>query len=377
MEHILNAGTGAGLLVFLVFLFKKNKQLEDFYFLGWIVALVLQLVFYQITLYHFPLRGFFAIVGFAIPLLSSPLLFFYIRTLVGLRTSLLFRLLHFSPFLVYILLLLYIQYQLQGDIITLSAHLVAPKYHAVFNNYHAVPMAISPILYGIWNLRIVQQYQNRISTYFSYDEKIQLKWVQYVVALFTALVIFGFILVFGAIHFNAFSLVNAFSIMGILLSLLLVVFGFYGFHQPHIFEHTKRQPENLYWKVTKRASTYSKSGLTPEKIAVSAQRIEDVLVQQKVFLEEDLTLSSLAKQCDLSPTQLSQVINQHFKLSFYDLINTYRIEEAKKRLSSKDYDHLSLLGIAFECGFKSKSSFNRYFKKYTGSTPSAFKKTSE
>jgi len=94
----------------------------------------------------------------------------------------------------------------------------------------------------------------------------------------------------------------------------------------------------------------------------------------KPFLNEDLSLPLLAEQCELSQTQLSQIINQHFQVNFYDFVNSYRIEKAKGMLCSSEFEHLSILGIAFECGFKSKSSFNRYFKKHTGVSPSKFKK---
>ena len=95
---------------------------------------------------------------------------------------------------------------------------------------------------------------------------------------------------------------------------------------------------------------------------------------EKPFLDENLSLYLLAKQSEITQPHLSQIINQHFKMNFYDFINRYRVEEAKQKLTSSNFDHLSVLGIAFDCGFKSKSSFNRYFKKYTGVSPSTFKK---
>ena len=93
----------------------------------------------------------------------------------------------------------------------------------------------------------------------------------------------------------------------------------------------------------------------------------------KPFLNENLSLSLLAEKSEILQSHISQVINQHFQMHFYDFINRYRVEEAKEKLSSSDFDHLSVLGIAFDCGFKSKSSFNRYFKKHTGVSPTEFK----
>jgi len=71
---------------------------------------------------------------------------------------------------------------------------------------------------------------------------------------------------------------------------------------------------------------------------------------------------------------LSQIINENFNRNFYDLINEYRVKEVKKCLSNQKYNNFTLLGIAYECGFNSKASFNGVFKKFTGLTPSEFKK---
>jgi len=73
---------------------------------------------------------------------------------------------------------------------------------------------------------------------------------------------------------------------------------------------------------------------------------------------------------------LSQVINEQFNLNFFDFVNRYRVEVFKEKIKDTVFRNYSLLGIAFECGFNSKSAFNRIFKQATGLTPSQFKKAS-
>jgi len=95
---------------------------------------------------------------------------------------------------------------------------------------------------------------------------------------------------------------------------------------------------------------------------------------EKIYLESELSLKMMADRLDLSCGYLSQIINQYEEKNFFDFVNAYRVEEVKRKIQNVEHDHLSLLGIAYESGFKSKSTFNLAFKKLTGLTPSAFKK---
>lgn len=94
--------------------------------------------------------------------------------------------------------------------------------------------------------------------------------------------------------------------------------------------------------------------------------------QEKPYLESELTLSDLARQLHITSSLLSQIINVGFNKNFNDFVNAYRIEAFKIRLQKSDYQHLTLLGIALECGFNSKATFNRAFKKHTGQSPSEY-----
>lgn len=83
----------------------------------------------------------------------------------------------------------------------------------------------------------------------------------------------------------------------------------------------------------------------------------------------------MALKIDISTNHLSQIINQNLDMNFYDFVNSYRIKEAKERIIDTKFDNLSFLGIGLEVGFNSKTSFNKYFKKFTGTTPSLYKKS--
>jgi len=98
-----------------------------------------------------------------------------------------------------------------------------------------------------------------------------------------------------------------------------------------------------------------------------------LLVVEKVYLDEDVSLQSLATKLSISTRNLSQVINEQLNMNFCDLINVYRIEEAKRIFSGPKQNNYSIMEIAFQVGFNSKASFYRAFKKHTGMTPSQYK----
>lgn len=94
---------------------------------------------------------------------------------------------------------------------------------------------------------------------------------------------------------------------------------------------------------------------------------------EKPYLDPELTLTQLAERINISPHHLSQIINEQFQLNFFEYINQFRVEEVKSRICNPKYESYSLLGIAMDSGFNSKSAFNRVFKKLTHQTPSQFK----
>jgi YesN/AraC family two-component response regulator len=97
---------------------------------------------------------------------------------------------------------------------------------------------------------------------------------------------------------------------------------------------------------------------------------------EKPFTYSSLKLNQLAKMIGTTPNYLSQVINEERDQNFYNFVNGYRIEEAKRMIQDPANEQVTLLSIAYDVGFNSKSAFNTAFKKYTGTTPSQFRKNS-
>ncbi|GFD72735.1 hypothetical protein KUL113_21550 [Tenacibaculum sp. KUL113] len=119
---------------------------------------------------------------------------------------------------------------------------------------------------------------------------------------------------------------------------------------------------------------YKNSSLSKEDRSSYKQKILKEIEEEKIYLNHNLTQASFAKKLSLSSHHLSEVFSFEFDKNFYQLINSYRIKEAKKMLQlSTSKDH-KILAVAYDSGFKSKTTFNRVFKEQTGYTPSEYRK---
>ncbi|MFK7932439.1 MAG: helix-turn-helix domain-containing protein [Saprospiraceae bacterium] len=185
-----------------------------------------------------------------------------------------------------------------------------------------------------------------------------------------------------------------------LKKLILVLFGIWiSFAIPTIYEQVTAQPsiEIFYpmWIATSvliywigYSAIFKKevfnielfTQVTPvkklsEKTAPYYDQLLLLMQTEQPWLQSDLNLKTLADKLQISSGYLSQIINQYEQKNFFDFVNGYRVEEVKKLLQNEKMAHLSLLGIAYEAGFKSKSTFNLAFKKLAGITPSAYRKS--
>jgi len=95
--------------------------------------------------------------------------------------------------------------------------------------------------------------------------------------------------------------------------------------------------------------------------------------EEKLYQETQLSLQELADKIEFPSYQVSQAINEGLKQNFYDLVNSYRVEEAKRLLLDEKNKNFTILSVGFEAGFNSKTTFNTVFKKFTGQTPTEYK----
>ncbi|MDY0160104.1 MAG: AraC family transcriptional regulator [Bacteroidales bacterium] len=106
---------------------------------------------------------------------------------------------------------------------------------------------------------------------------------------------------------------------------------------------------------------------------ILSEKVKNLMEKEQLYLKNDLSLDDLADAAGVNSYELSHFLNHQIDSSFYRLVNTYRVGEVKKMLNNYNNNKYTLLAIAFECGFNSKSSFNRIFKEFTGFTPKEYK----
>lgn len=169
--------------------------------------------------------------------------------------------------------------------------------------------------------------------------------------------------VVGAVHPELYEVRK--TIFGIWKSIVIFLIGYKGLTQPIIFLGREGREEK---------EKYSSSKLTSTQSEVYLKKLQEYMNVEKPYLESELSLNGLAEKVDIPPRYLSQVINEKLNQNFFDFVNRYRIEEAKKLLLSPANPDDTILEIAFDCGFNTKSSFNFVFKKISLLTPSQFRK---
>ncbi len=155
------------------------------------------------------------------------------------------------------------------------------------------------------------------------------------------------------LHYNLLTLFIAFTIYYL---------GFKGYLQPDTtFIRTKINP-----------IIESNSNILNIEQTRIVEQIQKAMIEDKVFLNPKLNIYELSNMLNVPQKRVSTVINQHFKMSFRDFVNKYRLEEVKFKLDHLDYKNMSILGIALDSGFNSEASFYRIFKKDTGFSPKEF-----
>lgn len=359
---------------FTVLLFqKKPRLLHDNILVFWLIYLGTYIGVYAFYSHELFTRfQLLSISLISLLMLHGPFLYYYVLTLVfDKRKNSWKDLLHLIP---YVLFNLYILISSFNPVITekLNIEKVSPGDNPPFLfSFFLIMTAFSGTIYFLLTIRLFKKLDINIFNNFSNSINIDLFWIRKLVLVFG--IIWTALISVTVIHhiFHMFSMVFCTDGLFMSLSIFVILIGYFGLKQKVIFSS---EDIIVSGDVSKTPTKYAGSRLSDSEAKQYAGKLTDYMKSAKPYLNPDLSLPLLATELNISSHYLSQVINEQFNLNFFDFVNGYRVEAFKEKITDPEFRNFSLLGIAFECGFNSKSAFNRIFKQVSGITPSQFKK---
>ena len=226
---------------------------------------------------------------------------------------------------------------------------------------------IHATIYLALTIRIVYLYKKNVVNNASYIDVDLHRWLLLICSFLSFPII--------AILIFTFSDLKSTSIAFIAITIFTFINCVYvaTFLKPRLFHALPHQIVNQTTEETKQK--YENSSLQDSQKNTLAKKLVAYVETEKPYQESELTLADLAEQVNIQPHYLSQIINQKLDCTFLDFINGYRVEAAKEMLRSDDYSHYTILAIAYEAGFNSKTAFYSAFRKNVGTTPSSYRKS--
>jgi AraC-like DNA-binding protein len=385
IDLIYLTGIILSLFLSLVLISKKNKTLSNWVLFAWllVIALNLTLIYLQTDekkYIYASLLGW----AFPFPFLHWPFLYLYVSTLTSKKESIPKLLwLHFIPF--FLSIILFSRFLFLPAISKINIYENDGKGYETELIINLTAIVLSALIYTTLSIIKLRKYKILIRNEFSYLEKINLNWLSYLIE--------GMTIIFFAVIF-----VGNDKIIYLLVVGFVFFIGYFGIKQVGIFtenipdsitEENKIPLECTFNFVSKinteqspisdgdievKGLKYLKSTLNDETALGIYNDLNKIMLTEKLYRNAELRLDDLAGALNVLPNHLSQVINSIENKNFYDYINQLRIDDFIKLISIPENQKFTLLSLAFECGFNSKTSFNRNFKKVTGLTPSQYLK---
>lgn len=313
-------------------------------------------------------------VFYPLPFVFGPLFYIYTKLITkkeeGFSNK---NLLHFLPALVVYLISMPVFISSGPEKIEFVSRMMndnPPFIHKAIN--YVIPF--QGLIYTFFTVKIVLEYNDKIKSSFSNIDKINLNWLKHVAV--SMIVIWSIVAVLYLVR-SFVSLIKGLEvILPTSIAVLIYSVGYRGLKQPEIFMPSDTLPQPQPQQQQQASAKYQKSGLRDDSAEDIKQKLLDTMLEEKPYLDSELTLVKLSEVTGISVHNLSEVINSRLKQSYFDFINSYRVEEFKMRLLDPANSSFSLIGIAYDSGFNSKTTFYKIFKKFTNMTPSEFKSIS-
>ena len=331
-----------------------------------------------------PYRDFMFYMPFQHLFFIGPLIYFYTQSLLNPS----FRLtknnfLHLVPGILYLVYSVVIW--VYDQLILQDYYFYADGMDKDFEEWYQKLGLLSMIVYFILSIRYYNVYKKLMFQVVSYADSVLFKWIRnYLIAFLVMLLLPILFDIIGYFYPEMKSYQGSWWFY-LFFSIVMYYIAITGYSNPtnatipfkvSLFDknpillldsNTSDEVESV---IDIAHETFEETN-SPE-ISLWKSKIENLIQGEKLYQNPELTLTDLAKKLETNASVISKTINQGFQMNFNDCINNYRIEAVKNSFSNGEHKKSTLLGIAYDCGFNSKATFNRAFKKNTGKTPKEF-----
>ncbi|MFP2997972.1 AraC family transcriptional regulator [Spongiivirga sp. MCCC 1A20706] len=310
-------------------------------------------------------------------LIFAPCLYFYVRSVTNANFKLTKKhIWHFVPgivFLIYRYGIFIYDAQQPGFADTQNGVLFEGFHFKYINPLYFIVSNFQLLLYFAFSFQLYFAHRKHIQHYFSNTYKLELNWLR------NFLFVYAFLFLYGVtqdlIDSSMFNLTWTQEWWYHFISAIVIIYvGIKGyFTKTDTLSKLKFSIQEVAVP-EKRNNIVSTSEVSNE--IINRKKLLDIyMTDEKPYLNPDINLIELAEKVRLTRAQLSEVINVGYGNNFNDFINKYRVDAVQQMIENGKHEQLSLLGIAYECGFNSKATFNRVFKKFTQISPTEFAKT--
>lgn len=329
-----------------------------------------------ISFYSFPFIAF----------TYGPILYLYVKYMTDpMRKFKAGNYLHFIPFVVFFIVS--VIFRADKVFTDLTGFLVADRYISLRIVY-SVSFLLSITIYSTLTFITISKHQRHLKDLVSYESgKITLNWLKIISISFYAA--FFILFIFGGINiFVSFIPFDPYYTVFIFITIFSFVYSFYAIKQPVLAGVLIGTEDSKLARFKKKAAEkqknepavntltdkrkYSRSGLSETRARKYLESIIVHMEKEKPYLDRSLTIYDLSQQTGISRHHITQVLNDLHGRNFFTFINEYRVAEVISRMKDPAYKNYTLLAIAYDSGFNSKSTFNTIFKNITGLTPTQY-----
>jgi len=363
IEPVLYIGISQSFFAGLLISTKKPFNTANRLMAAWLFLICIEMIFALINsmvieMYSFPFITF----------TYGPLLYLYTKFMTSPDKKFNWlSLLHFIPFVVFFTVSVVFRSE---PLVRDLRSFFKPDRFISLRIIYSISFFLSITIYSVLSFIEINRHQKNLKNLVSFtSRKITLNWlkilaISFYVAYFILFILGGLNMIGNIIPFDPYFVIFGF------IAVFSMAYSFYGIKQPLIFGEVVRPEDNNEKKETEK---YTKSGLKD----VQAEKFLDTLLNymetNKPFLDNDLTINDLSVKTGISRHHITQVLNEKYKRNFFTFINEYRVKEVMERFSDPKFNNYTILAIALDSGFNSKTTFNSFFKSQTGLTPSEYR----